>query len=164
MKNFAILLGLLIAAGSTLAQQPTTTVQMRCRDFAPTGDALGPEETLVNGMACHADKASCGSGKRSSVGKQAPLSWTFRESPGACYGYDTCFGNVGKYEDCPRLKGLHCAYGRLRELPCGRAREEESPTSARCRPKAGRLRDHRHICGQESGMGKNCSYGKHPLR
>ena len=56
MKNFAILLGLLIAAGSTLAQQPTTTVQMRCRDFAPTGDALGPEETLVNGMACHAIK------------------------------------------------------------------------------------------------------------
>lgn len=56
MKNFAILFGLLIAAGSTLAQQPTTTVQMRCRDFAPTGDALGPEETLVNGMACHAIK------------------------------------------------------------------------------------------------------------
>jgi hypothetical protein len=54
MKNFAILLGLFIVAGSTAAQQPTTTVQMRCRDFAPTGDALGPEETLVDGMACRA--------------------------------------------------------------------------------------------------------------
>jgi len=113
MKNFAILFGLLIAAGSTFAQQPITTVQMRCRDFALTGDALGPEETLVNGMACHAIKASCGSSKRSSVGSKPHSSWIFRESPAACHGYDTCSGNTSKYEDCPWLKGLHCAYGWL---------------------------------------------------
>ena len=56
MKNFAVLFGLFLAACSTLAQQPTTTVQMQCRDLASTGNVLGPDETLVNGMACHAIK------------------------------------------------------------------------------------------------------------
>jgi hypothetical protein len=53
MKNFAVIFGFFFAAGSTPAQQPTTTVQMQCHDLASTGNVLGPDETLVNGMACH---------------------------------------------------------------------------------------------------------------
>jgi hypothetical protein len=52
MKSFAVLFGLVFAAGSTFAQQPTTTVQMQCRDLASAGNFLGPDESIVNGMAC----------------------------------------------------------------------------------------------------------------
>jgi hypothetical protein len=52
MKNFAVLFGLVFAAGSTFAQQSSTTVQMQCHDLASAGNFLGPDETLVNGMAC----------------------------------------------------------------------------------------------------------------
>src|ERR1700692_4069434 len=52
MKNFAVVFGLVFAAGGTFAQQPTTTVQMQCHDLASAGNFLGPDETMVNGMAC----------------------------------------------------------------------------------------------------------------
>jgi hypothetical protein len=58
MKNLAVFLGLFFAAGSALAQQPGSTVQMQCRDLSSAGNVLGPDETLVNGMACHVVKAN----------------------------------------------------------------------------------------------------------
>jgi hypothetical protein len=57
MKNLTVFLGLFFAARSTLAQ-PGSTVQTQCRDLTSTGNVLGPDETLVNGMACHVVKAN----------------------------------------------------------------------------------------------------------
>ena len=36
--------------------QQTASVQMECRDLTAAGNVLGPEESLVNGMACHVVK------------------------------------------------------------------------------------------------------------
>jgi hypothetical protein len=57
MKNFAVFFGFFFfTAGTLLAQQPTTTVQMQCREFSSTSSVLGPDETLVDGLACHTVK------------------------------------------------------------------------------------------------------------
>lgn len=45
--------GLLAVAANA---QQTASVQMECRDLAASGNFLGPDETLVNGMACHVIK------------------------------------------------------------------------------------------------------------
>jgi hypothetical protein len=59
MKDLVVSLGLFFAAGSTLGQQPApTTVQMQCHDLGSTGNVLGPDETLVNGMACRLVKVN----------------------------------------------------------------------------------------------------------
>jgi hypothetical protein len=58
MKSFAVFLGFFLAAGSAIAQQPGLSVQMQCRDLTSTGNVLGPDETPVNGMACHVVKAN----------------------------------------------------------------------------------------------------------
>jgi len=36
--------------------QQTASVQMECRELAASGNVLGPDESLVNGMACHVMK------------------------------------------------------------------------------------------------------------
>lgn len=51
MRTLFLSLGMVLSAGSALAQQGTT-VQMQCHEPAATGNALAPDETLVNGMAC----------------------------------------------------------------------------------------------------------------
>jgi hypothetical protein len=56
MKRFAVIFGFFFTAGTLLAQQPTTTVQMQCREFSSTSGVLSPDETLINGLACHAVK------------------------------------------------------------------------------------------------------------
>jgi hypothetical protein len=57
MKHPILILGLLTSATAASAQQ-VATVQMQCRDLTSTGDFLGPDEVLVNGMACHPVKQS----------------------------------------------------------------------------------------------------------
>jgi len=74
MKNFAVLFGLVFAAGSTFAQQPSATVQMQCRDLASTGNFLGPDEALVNGMACRTVKqAAAPATAQAPVANPAPV-------------------------------------------------------------------------------------------
>jgi hypothetical protein len=41
------------SANAAFAQQQGATVQMQCRDLASNGNFLGPDEVLINGMACH---------------------------------------------------------------------------------------------------------------
>jgi hypothetical protein len=53
MKSLAAILALMCLGTGALAQQSTSQVKMECRDLATTGNALSPNETLVNGMACH---------------------------------------------------------------------------------------------------------------
>jgi hypothetical protein len=52
MKCPMLILGLLASATAASAQQ-AATVQMQCRDLASNGNFLGPDEVLINGMACH---------------------------------------------------------------------------------------------------------------
>jgi hypothetical protein len=52
MKCSVLVLGLLASATAASAQQ-AATVQMQCRDLASNGNFLGPDEVLINGMACH---------------------------------------------------------------------------------------------------------------
>jgi len=59
MKTIAAVLMLLCLGTSTLAQQTTQQqqtappVKMECRDLSATGSVVLPNESLVNGMACH---------------------------------------------------------------------------------------------------------------
>jgi hypothetical protein len=59
MKCLAAVLVLMCFGTGTLAQQTAqqqesaTPVKMECRDLATSGNVLSPNETLVNGMACH---------------------------------------------------------------------------------------------------------------
>lgn len=56
MKYPLLALGILISAAVASAQQ-AATVQMQCHDPASNGNFLGPDEVLINGMACHPVKA-----------------------------------------------------------------------------------------------------------
>lgn len=58
MRNLAVLLCLCFAGSRTLAQQSASTVQMQCHDLASTGNVLGPDEILFNGMACRIVKTN----------------------------------------------------------------------------------------------------------
>ena len=51
MKTTIGVLMFVCFAGATVAQQ-AAPVKMECRDL-PTGNALAPNESLMNGMACH---------------------------------------------------------------------------------------------------------------
>jgi hypothetical protein len=83
MKNLAVSLGLFFAAGSTLAQQPApTTVQMQCHDLASTGNVLGPDETLVNGMACRLVKVNPPT-PQSAPAKSEPAAQSGDQAPNA---------------------------------------------------------------------------------
>jgi hypothetical protein len=50
MKSYLLGLAILTCASAASAQQ--ATVQMQCRDLASTGNFVGPDEVLVNDMAC----------------------------------------------------------------------------------------------------------------
>jgi hypothetical protein len=52
MKCPILVLGLLASATAASAQQ-AATVQMQCHDLSSNGNYLGPDEVLINGMACH---------------------------------------------------------------------------------------------------------------
>lgn len=55
-NKFAIsVIASLMTVGSALAQQ-NSTVQMQCHDLASNNNFVGPDETIVNGMACHMAK------------------------------------------------------------------------------------------------------------
>ena len=56
MKCSLLGLAVLVCASAASAQQ--ATVQMQCRDLASTGNFVGPDEVLVNGMACKQAKQS----------------------------------------------------------------------------------------------------------
>jgi hypothetical protein len=43
-------------SGAAASAQQNTTIQMQCRDLASTGNVVGSDETLVNGMACRTVK------------------------------------------------------------------------------------------------------------
>jgi len=47
---------LVLSFGGVASGQQATTIQMQCHDLASTGNVIGPDETLVNGMACRAVK------------------------------------------------------------------------------------------------------------
>lgn len=51
MKSW-IAVCLVLSFGAASEAQQTTTVQMQCRDLASTGNVVGPDESLVNEMAC----------------------------------------------------------------------------------------------------------------
>ena len=56
MKNLAVVLVFMCFGTGTLAQQTaqqSKSVKMECRDLSTSGNVLSPNETLVNGMACH---------------------------------------------------------------------------------------------------------------
>jgi len=54
VKTTIFVLVFVCSAGVAFARQQTATaVKMECRDLATPGSALAPNETLVNGMACH---------------------------------------------------------------------------------------------------------------
>ena len=54
MKSLAAVLVLAVCfATGTVAQQPAPPVKMECRDISTSGNVVYPNETLVNGMACH---------------------------------------------------------------------------------------------------------------
>jgi hypothetical protein len=57
VKNIAAALVLLWLGTSALAQtqqqQPAPSVKMECRDLSTSANVVYPNETLVNGMACH---------------------------------------------------------------------------------------------------------------
>jgi hypothetical protein len=50
MKSRLLVISGLLCATAASGQQ--TTVQMECRELASSGNVLGPDESLVNGMAC----------------------------------------------------------------------------------------------------------------
>ncbi|MGC1613223.1 MAG: hypothetical protein WA736_00925 [Candidatus Acidiferrum sp.] len=52
MKSSVLILALLTAATVASAQQ-AATVQMQCHDLASSGNFMGPDEVIINGMACH---------------------------------------------------------------------------------------------------------------
>lgn len=56
MLKYSALAVFSFAAVSTPAQQPTAQVQMSCHDLSSTNNFLGPDEVLINGMACHVVK------------------------------------------------------------------------------------------------------------
>jgi hypothetical protein len=56
MKCSLLGFAVLVCAAAASAQQ--ATVQMQCRDLASTGNFVGPDEALVNGMACKQAKQS----------------------------------------------------------------------------------------------------------
>ena len=74
MKNFAVLFGFFFTAGTLLAQQSPTTVQMQCREFSSTSNVLGPDETLVNGLACHTVKQVASANSQASAAVPNPAS------------------------------------------------------------------------------------------
>src|SRR5277367_113384 len=47
---------LVLSFGGVASGQQATTIQMQCHDLASTGNVIGPDETLVNGMACRVVK------------------------------------------------------------------------------------------------------------
>src|SRR5882724_269929 len=54
VKTTVIVLALACSAGAAFAQQQAATpVKMECRDLSSSGNVLAPNETLVNGLACH---------------------------------------------------------------------------------------------------------------
>lgn len=63
MKSLAVALALACLGAGTLAQQTVqqqpqaASVKMECRDLSTSGNVLNPNETLVNGMACHVVQA-----------------------------------------------------------------------------------------------------------
>jgi hypothetical protein len=55
MKSRVLFFALLTAASVASAQQ-TATVQMQCHDLASNANFVGPDEVVINGMACHSVK------------------------------------------------------------------------------------------------------------
>lgn len=49
----ASLFALSLSAQQSVPAQPQATLQMQCRDLASSGNYIGPDETIINGMACH---------------------------------------------------------------------------------------------------------------
>ena len=50
----SLLIAGLFCAGAVQAQQSSVTLQMQCRDLGGSGNFMQPNESYVNGMACHA--------------------------------------------------------------------------------------------------------------
>ena len=74
MKKSAVFLGFFFTAGTLLAQQPATTVQMQCREFSSTSSVLGSDETLVNGLACHTVKQVASANSQAPAAAPNPVS------------------------------------------------------------------------------------------
>lgn len=57
MTRRFLIFAALCSTPAAFAQQGTT-VQLECHDLASSGNVLAPDETLVNGLACHAVRQS----------------------------------------------------------------------------------------------------------
>jgi hypothetical protein len=57
MRGRILILAALCSTPVAFAQQ-AATVQLECHELSSTGNVLGPDETLMNGMACHAVKST----------------------------------------------------------------------------------------------------------
>jgi hypothetical protein len=55
MRSRFLIFAALCSTPVAFAQQ-ATTVQLECHELSSTGNVLGPDETLMNGMACHTVK------------------------------------------------------------------------------------------------------------
>jgi hypothetical protein len=53
LKTSAAVFVLLCSATGAFAQQQSAPVKMECRDLSTSGNVVFPNETLVNGLACH---------------------------------------------------------------------------------------------------------------
>jgi hypothetical protein len=52
-NSAAVLVFLCSATGASAQQTPATPPKMECRDLSTSGNVVFPNETIVNGMACH---------------------------------------------------------------------------------------------------------------
>jgi hypothetical protein len=77
MKSLAAVLVLVCFGTGAFAQQspqqPISPVKMECRDLASSGNVLSPNETSVNGMACHVVDAKPAASPVASVNLIWPL-------------------------------------------------------------------------------------------
>jgi hypothetical protein len=74
--SVALLVSLLFCTGSTLGQQQAGSIKMECHDPSTSGNVLLPNETLVNGMACHVVDS-----KSSSQANLAPATTATTQNP-----------------------------------------------------------------------------------
>lgn len=61
----------LLSAAQQAPTQQLQTIQMECRDFGPSGSYLSPNETLIDGRACHPVTAAQSGAASSSALKPA---------------------------------------------------------------------------------------------
>jgi hypothetical protein len=81
--KYRILITALVFSSSAAYAQQSTTVQLECHDLASTGNVLAPDETLVNGMACHPARPAAPKQGSAAQTASKPASQSFVANSGA---------------------------------------------------------------------------------